>query len=115
MNVYAIFVFFARTLASFPISDYILYIQYSKYRDSWENEGQPYGYFYTPYEVKGLRFRFTNWRATQKRAWYLLFGSPEWITSEPKVGKLIWLNRVLLLIAAFCWISIVVFGINRTK
>jgi hypothetical protein len=34
-------IFFVSVLAGFAISDYVLYFQYTRHRDSWENEGKP--------------------------------------------------------------------------
>jgi len=114
--VYTFIVFFLTTLAMFAISDYVLYVQYTRHTQSWEAEGRPYGYFFIPNELKPLGvFRFGSWIATQTRSLSLLGATPEWARDEKRVVVLLRVFRSLMLVLVGSWVMFAYFSIAKGK
>jgi hypothetical protein len=83
-------VLFATVIAAFAIFDYIIHLQYTRYPEAWQQEGQPGGMFRSPPNAK---------RENSAAIFYgRLFKTPAWARDDQQIQRLFWLWRILVAI-----------------
>ena len=93
-------------LYAFVLFDRLLRAEYEQYRQAWETDGRPAGFFWRAEECDFLLSKFARLRLTF--AW--LFRTPSWIASSPsliatlrrhRLAVLVWNLGVLVLFILF--------------
>jgi hypothetical protein len=82
--------------AAFIVFDLLVSLEYSSHRKSWEADGKPRGYFWSPSEIG--YFNFSSGIATQRCSLVWLFSTPEWMRQDVKAKRLIFLMRILVVV-----------------
>lgn len=103
-----IFLFFTLAVCNFFATDQLLRLEFKKHRSEWEKDGRPYGYFWYP---KGTAF----WSGGLARGSVLYKWhkeTPEWIKSDLRAVKLLYLYRWSLRLSLFLWLIIVIYMIT---
>jgi hypothetical protein len=76
----------------------LLRIEYSKFRSTWETDGQPRGVFWIPEEARIGRWYITyaSGHAGQLARWRWLFSTPQWARKSEDSLILLRLHRIFL-------------------
>lgn len=88
-------VFFAAALfviTAFVLFDRILRFQYQSFREEWEKQGKAIGFWWIP--PNSSLFSGSLQRAVRSLSW--TFGSEDWMKTDPKIIKMVWLMRVCI-------------------
>jgi hypothetical protein len=99
-------------LAAWVLSfDRIIWLQYTRFRRSWEKDGKPYGTFWVPPEVRrsGGREFVRSWLSEGRVGWDWLFITPAWAGESTEVRVWLIAYRLLTLINIFMPVGAVLF------
>lgn len=110
MAVALILGFFLCGIGTFLIFDAVLRVQYRKYREEWELDGKPHGFFFVPKELRKT-FMIPNIKSTismNVRYFALIFSTPAWATNEPRLVKLLRIYRLVYVLAVLSWVGVVI-------
>jgi len=98
-------------LLAFYFFDRLVKIQYSDFKDEWQRNGAPHGFFWVPKEsasVIKITPKVSSTRARTRHLFSWLFRTPDWIKQDQRAKKDIFKFRVLLVISLTLLVS---FGI----
>ncbi len=105
MNMMISFIIFLLLLpfliAAFIYFDKIVKIEYIHYKNNWEVDGKPYGYFWKPLETKsslGIGLSLKSTYAFYRCSLIWLFSTPEWLRNNAEASKYIKYLRISVLI-----------------
>jgi hypothetical protein len=100
-------VFVACTITCFLIFDAVLRVQHSRYRDLWEKDGKPHGFFFHP--------SGSSWVAMQVRFLVINFSTPDWLRSEERLLRWMRVFRFAQIIGHAAWLGGIYFGMVVTR
>jgi hypothetical protein len=86
-------------IAAFVTFDKLVRLEYSSYKQEWEGDGKPHGFFWIPTESKSMGFMvsFGSSIAFQRRAFSWLFVTPAWMKESDRALRLVFWLRVFVL------------------
>jgi hypothetical protein len=100
LNPALLLLLFPVLIAAFVVFDRLVRLEYSSYRQHWEADGKPHGFFWVPAEAKlagGWLVSLASWRARNRLSFGWLFSTPGWMRRDEKALRLIFWLRVLVL------------------
>ena len=91
--------------------DMVVWLQYTRFRRSWEKDGKPYGTFWVPPEVRRSRGRESvrSWLSVGRPSYDWLFITPAWAAESTEVRLWLIAYRLLTLINLFMPVGAVLF------
>jgi hypothetical protein len=98
-------------LAAFYFFDRLVKVQYADFKDEWEKNGSPHGFFWLPKESASkvkVTPKPSSTRARTKHLFSWVFRTPEWIKQDQQAKSDIFKLRSLLVISLTLLVS---FGI----
>lgn len=97
-------------LCGFLAFDHIIRLEYKSYRDPWEADDKPVGFFFFPSELK---FNYSLLRKRDKRLWNWMLATPEWITQDKKAFLLLRFVRFANFAWIIGWVYVVLFQLHK--
>ncbi len=111
ISIFIVLSFLIGMIGTFITFDQILKIQYQKYKNAWEADGKPYGFFWKTKESKWLQGSI----ARNRLAFIWLFKTPDWIKNNENLKKYLFRLRLFVLILNLGIITLLIILSINTK
>ena len=92
---------------AFLLFDKILRFQYRNFPEEWEKQGKAIGFYWVP--PNSSLFSGSFQRSVRFLSW--TFGSEDWMATDPKIIKMIWVMRGCIFTNWLLAIPIIYFGL----
>jgi hypothetical protein len=115
LHLSTVLIFIPAAIWMFGIHDKLTSIEYNSYRQEWEKDGRPVGFFWSP---PNLRIRLWSYFARDRCALTWLVSTPHWMRGNREalhlVSRLraIWVVFAVILLPAFLIVNMVLCAVE---